>query len=93
MIANDITDEELQELILSGGKSQEQQIRELAIEIYTKLIGDPITLAEAKEQGFEGKEQEYMLQKAIRDATRIITGNVEGLGSDVDIDLSNKEEA
>jgi hypothetical protein len=89
----DITDEELQELILSGGKSQEQQIRELAIEIYTKLIGDPITLAEAKEQGFEGKEQEYMLQKAIRDATRIITGNVEGLGSDVDIDLSNKEEA
>ena len=93
----DITDEQLQDLILSGGKSQEQQIRELAIDIYTQLLKDeasqqyPDNLIDATEQ----QKQDYLLSKAIRDATRIVTGDLEGLvsGSGVDIDLLNKEEA
>ena len=88
----DITDEELESLILSGGKSEEQQIRELAGELYSEYVSNPLILAQFEGQGEEEKRTN-VLAKAIRDARMIVTGDLEGLASGVDIDLLSKEEA
>lgn len=88
----DITDEELESLILSGGKSEEQQIRELAGELYAEYISNPDIHIDTKGMSQEVKQNE-VLKKAIRDARMIVTGDLEGLASGVDIDLLSKEEA
>ncbi len=74
----DITDEQLQDLILSGGKSQEQQIRELAGELYAEYISSPEMHVDTTGMSQEVK-QNAVLRKAIRDARMIVTGDLEGL--------------
>ena len=74
----DITDEELESLILSGGKSEEQQIRELAGELYAEYISQPSLHTETR--GVSQEDQKNaLLSKAIRDARAIITGDLTGL--------------
>tara|TARA_R110002012_G_scaffold315848_1_gene530204 strand:+ start:2797 stop:4389 length:1593 start_codon:yes stop_codon:yes gene_type:complete len=74
----DITDEELESLILSGGKSEEQQIRELAGELYAEYISSPEMHVDTTGMSQEVK-QNAVLKKAIRDARMIVTGDLEGL--------------
>lgn len=88
----DITDEELESLILSGGKSEEQQIRELAGELYAEYISKPEMHVDTRGMSQEVKQNE-VLKKAIRDARMIVTGDLSQLESGVDIDLLSKEEA
>jgi hypothetical protein len=88
----DLTDEELQDLILGGGKSKEQQIRELAGELYNEYISNPLIVGQFEGQGDEEKRNN-ILKKAIRDARMIVGGDLSALESGVDIDLVDKEEA
>ena len=85
----DITDEELESLILSGGKSEEQQIRELAGELYSEYISNPSLHTDIKDRE---EQKTALLAKAIRDARAIITGDLEGLASDSGVTQTTQED-
>lgn len=78
----DLTDEELQDLILGGGKSKEQQIRELAGELYNEYISNPLIVGQFEGQGDEEKRNN-ILKKAIRDARMIVGGDLSELEDSV----------